>query len=1660
MRKWLAYLVMLIGISATAYSQPYGNEWIDFAKTYYKFGVKYDGLVRIPNSTLLSAGISPFAIVGDDFKLFRNGKEVPIYVSTPGLFGSSDYIEFYATPNDQEVDAALFARPENRINETVSLFNDTAYYFLGIYPGLFNSRITEGVNDLSNTPPREQYYLHKETIVNSSKWLQGELVSNLYNFLTDPSYDIGEGFSGAEIIGPISQTINVPVSNIYSGGPTTFKLKTQLSFTNISEHFLNIKLNTFLNGYYHTGFGLKTYQEEIALSQLTNNSSNPVVFTANIDKERLSIANLTLEYPREYVFTGKSKQKLTVDKNTRSYFEFISFNNKGTNPIMYDFANKKRYVAQMAGVITRVATEALFMPMTDIFISSQDPTDIISIGKLNPTIFTNFTEINKQGDYAIISHKFLTTPFGGENQIERYKEYRSSPEGGGKSAKIYYIDELYDQFAYGIRNHPIAVRNFVNYALDVFANKPQSLFIIGKGYPYNNIKQDTFQYNHCLIPTYGDPCSDNMLAARNPTNRLMQIPVGRLGAYTGEDVYDYLNKVIEYEAVQADSAENSQTLDNKEWMKRVLHVGGGTSNEEQEQFKFYLNTYKNIIQGDYYGGVVHDIFKKVNDPIEVSQTLFLDSLINTGLSLITFFGHSATSSIDFNIRPEDFKNKGRYHVMLSNGCFIGNIFGKEVSYSDKFILAKDKGAVGYIAPYTYSLAPSLNEYSLRFYRNICINKYGDELGNVLHAVHTDIERYASVYDKMLAHQFIFHGDPAVRVNPHARPDFVITPATIQFEPDIINSTIETFTLKVITTNIGRTQSGFYTIQVERILPDGQVEVYEQTVNTPNFKDTTYFEIPTNRALGLGLNTFNIKVDYHDEYNEMSENNNEVTISKIFLSDDIVPVFPSEFSIQTNDNIQLSYSILGNNTVSKTYLLQIDTTGYFNSPLLQQTTRTQPGGVINWTPTINYLPGKVYYFRGGVQKPSIEDVYWNTSSFLYNPALTPGWNQSHYFQYLRDEFNTLDLPINRTFKFSDDLRSVRLLCGNLPVNDIILYLDNILIARNAFDRSGFLFFVFDINTGQPLKTNQIGDTGFGEYGNVIRTRIQDVKIIEFNTTRGVDRQSMINFMNNTIPDNAYVIGYTMGNPRYDLWASDMATYGTSLKQTFINQGLARINDISNNSQDFVFFYQKNNNGFIKTQRILESTEVLDTLFLFTGQWNRGSLVTPLIGPAREWGKMTWDWHSLDVEPGDSVSVNIYGIDSNYQKTALYNVDVAGETMLTDISATHFPYLQMEMINQDRVKSTAGQLDFWRVTYASLPEAAVNTGRFLQYSGDTIDFGDNYQVKFAVDNISSSDMDSLLVKFTLTDGRNNSQVFYKRYPKLLALQNYNIDFSYQFSDIANYGINVLTVEINPNNDQPEQFHFNNYAVFRIFIDKDRINPLLDVTFDGRHITDGEIISPKPEILIRLKDENKYLALNDTMAFEVYMKIPGQAIPEFINPTSSEFVFIPADPNSLSQKNEAKLIYKPSFIVDGEYELRVQAIDRSNNDAGKYEYRINFNIDNKPAISNFLNYPNPFSTQTQFVFTLTGSEIPEDIRIQIYSVTGKIVKEISRDELGDIHIGNNITNYRWNGTDNFGDKLANGVYFYRVIAKLNGKDMDKYSQNADKYFDKGIGKLYIAR
>jgi hypothetical protein len=524
-------------------------------------------------------------------------------------------------------------------------------------------------------------------------------------------------------------------------------------------------------------------------------------------------------------------------------------------------------------------------------------------------------------------------------------------------------------------------------------------------------------------------------------------------------------------------------------------------------------------------------------------------------------------------------------------------------------------------------------------------------------------------------------------------------------------------------------------------------------------------------------------------------------------------------------------------------------------------------------------------------------------------------------------------------------------------------------------------------------------------------------------------------------------------------ADTSVYGSgnSLYHKLKAAGFSNLDNLTTHIP-YVFVYKKGTPGAIVQTFAINPTDKLSVNFHIIGNHLSGDITSDKFGPALNWNSLHWRGSALEAPTNDSVSVQVLGVDNNGISTLLATVRPAVDTSLSWINAQTYPYLRLKMQNTDSLYATPHQLRYWRVNGAYIPEGAV-APNILFSMKDSAEQGEIVDFKLAFKNISQTTFaDSLKLNFILTDRSNVPHPI--SLPKGKALVSGDtLVISYKI-DTRNYpGANTIFVEVNPNNDQPEQYHFNNILFKELFVKADNYNPLLDVTFDGVHILNKDIVSAKPHILVNLKDESRFMALSDTALIKVQVRFPDGSLHNYSFGDSMRFT--PA--NLSTGNNTATIDFLPYFPEEGEYELIVSGRDVVGNTAGAIDYHVTFNVITKAMISNLLNYPNPFTTSTAFVFTITGSEVPQNMRIQILTITGKVVREITIDELGPLHVGRNITEFKWDGTDMYGAKLANGVYLYRVLTNLNGKSLDKYKADGDKtdkFFTKGYGKMVILR
>ena len=121
----------------------------------------------------------------------------------------------------------------------------------------------------------------------------------------------------------------------------------------------------------------------------------------------------------------------------------------------------------------------------------------------------------------------------------------------------------------------------------------------------------------------------------------------------------------------------------------------------------------------------------------------------------------------------------------------------------------------------------------------------------------------------------------------------------------------------------------------------------------------------------------------------------------------------------------------------------------------------------------------------------------------------------------------------------------------------------------------------------------------------------------------------------------------------------------------------------------------------------------------------------------------------------------------------------------------------------------------------------------------------------------------------------------------------------------------------------------------------------------------------------------------------------------------------------------------LTEGPHTMSIKAWDNSNNSSS---LTTEFNVvsNDKIVLRDVMNYPNPLSRETNFTFWVSQ---PCAVDIKIFTVAGRLIKKIEEPfaEIGFNYLP-------WDGLDEDGDALANGVYLYKIKAthSTEGKNL----------------------
>ncbi len=1667
MKQFFKHILIacLLISGGTAFAQVVGNEWINFSNTYYKFKIGKAGIYRIPKAQLDAIGMG--SVEGSKFAIFREGQEVPIYITSgTAALGATDFIEFYGEGANGKMDTELYTNPSFQPSDKYSLISDTAFYFITYDDGV-HQRILNVENTIPSPAPTPEPYFWFESFASArpTAFVSG-MSHNTSEEFQSSQFDQGEGYVYAvRAAGGANYNVNVSSNRPFLSGTARLSLKL-VGNSRTSGHSTSVALNG--TSVFDTTYGnYGVVEKEIYLSSSSLIATNVVRF---VNPQRYGVGHLSIKYPRLFNMASITSLNMKFNTNSALTNQFLNFTSllSENDFYCYDLSNKARYKATKSGTSVMLYLNPSAVERQSFF---ADEGMIMTVSSFTSVSFKNHGSTANSGNYIILSNSGYINAT--DNHINAYKSYRNSSAGGSYSPVVVDVDELYNQFGYGFEYHPIAIKRFLKYAYDNWTQKPEYLFIVGKGIQYNRyrsyIANPTAVTFGQPIPTWGHPGSDNLFTDFNGDSN-PELAVGRLSAWNNEEIGMYLEKVKLYE--QAIKQSSSPNLENTLWKKKALHIAGGVDIALQATHLVpQLKVCAQIFADTLIGGSTTMVAKNTTDPTSTIDGAGIDSAINQGVGHMTFFGHASATTFDYNLNnPDGYNPKPKFPIFYAFGCDVSQIYALNKTIGENYINSVNGGSIAMVASDNLSFVSTLKGYMSGIYQQFSYKNYNATLGKQYQANLLSLPSTIS----MNIHKecILIQGDPALSMYNPEKPDYYIDNSGLSANPTAVTTAIDSFDLRVIDYNLSKAVRDSILITLEHTKVGSSNVLHADTVKRIIlYSDTVVFRVPVNRITDVGLNNYTVKLNPTNEIDEMSFANNQATLQLFIADNSLVPLYPREFAIVNKQGITLKASALNAFGPTSEYYIELDTTTNFNSPLKLAHTVSQRGGLIKWTPTITLRDSTVYYWRAATNDTSSGQLQWAASSFIYLEKGSEGWNQSHYYQYKRDEpYFGLRLPsTTRKFQFAPYNNSL-FVSNRVYYNaigdpgNIRVVLNDVNLGNTGCNLTGTIqFSVFDASTGRPWE-NPPG----GVAGSMNQCDGKNVFQFEFPYGTPEGRNNAAKFID-SIPDNNYIVvkNFTFNGPPGGWnrkivtdWMTDTDLYGAgnTLYDKLKALGFDQIDSFTSN-KTFIFIRKKGVESaeFPIVQRMSnDSLDIIREYYNFPSYPDTGTMRSTVIGPATQWD--TLKWRTSSMETVDSPFVKIFGINNLAEETMLYQ-GTARDTALSFISAVTYPNIRLEWNSVDDSNRTSAHLDYWRVLYQPVPEAALNPIAFYSFK-DSLAEGEKGKFQVAIENLTPQDMDSMLVRYKLIDANNVTHALAeKRYRKLPG--NDTLIATLDFDPTAYKGNNTLFIEANPDNDQPEQYHPNNLGYIPFHLEGDAFNPLLDVTFDGVHILDKDIVSAKPFVKVLLRDENTFSALNDTAMMTMSLTYPsGSKTNVPFDGTICNFIAADLEDG---KKNEARIEYKPTLPEDGVYTLEVTGKDKAGNLAGKtpMSYKVMFTVENKPSITNLLNYPNPFSTSTAFLFTLTGSEIPSQFKIQILTVTGKIVREITKDQLGALHIGRNITEYKWDGKDEYGQMLGNGVYLYRVVTSIKGKDVEhRANASVDKYFKNGFGKLYIMR
>jgi len=765
--------------------------------------------------------------------------------------------------------------------------------------------------------------------------------------------------------------------------------------------------------------------------------------------------------------------------------------------------------------------------------------------------------------------------------------------------------------------------------------------------------------------------------------------------------------------------------------------------------------------------------------------------------------------------------------------------------------------------------------------------------------------------------------------------------------------------------------------------------------------------------------------------EIAEFNNDIlnpiglenNYSFFILDNKAKPIYPQNFGILNDDIINLHATSDNGLMPLRSYILEIDTTESFQSTLLTRKEISSENSVITWEPDIEHINGVVYYWRLSPNNLENNELKWESSSFLYAPGERDGWNQSHYFQWRKNQFKNILLDsTSREFTFDKRTWDIRVKNELLDPQDFWVFINGTPWASLNARQIAPALSIFIWHPKDILFKNSGNDYGSLNFSS-------DAFLYRMNSP--ADRKNVSNLLHGAPEGSRIFIHTILRDENSDLhindWQNDKEIIGLDLFDVMKSFGAEKFELLKENGTvPYTYIFDKGV-GPVAEDIANSVYETIDLSSVGKSYWEKGEMNSSTIGPVKRFMRLEWK-ESKTIT--DVTSLIIIGQRPDGSTDTLRRVTNDYDVNLTFIHPDKYPIIKLVYDAQDASDKSAAQMLWWRVFYQDLPDLSFDIEEYVPSIPDTIESGTFFSLKYGVKNLSEEEMAAFRIKYVLSDENNQDYTYFSDEISISGDELLPIEFD--LLEILPEGEYKLTVLLNDQKNPIERTYDNNIGVLQFFVKGDKREPILEVKANDEFINDNDLLSPGSEFQISFRAPALKVLLENPEIFEITLKYPNG---ENLQITENEFSFIPSQNTN---DNTAFVRFSPLLDQQGKYVLFVRVEDADTKAFGAQEYNVEFYVNDQHVIKSVNIFPNPISKYAQIDLELTGTVLPSDFNINIFDAQGKLVNNITRSLFQNIKTSPTTRSHLWVPVDSEGYNLPSGTYLFNITGQKENESI----------------------